>query len=100
MKYTLKAKQLLSTEHGAKGAGEAFEKEATPEEIELGVALGLYEQLRITNDELRIDEGQPGEMKDGVTDDGADGVGETHPQPLPVGGENAAKNKKKGGKQK
>jgi hypothetical protein len=98
MKYRLKAKQLLSTEHGAKSAGEVFEKEATPEEIELGVQLGLYEQLRITNDELRIDEGQPGAKTEGSKDGDNPESEIVKPTPSPSQGEGGKA--KKGGKQK
>ena len=109
MKYRLKALQLLSTEQGAKATGEVFEKTATDEEVALGVAMGLYEQLPVTNDELRIASTQPGpdgseETEDGETEDGGD-EGETHPQPLPdpvagrgPAGEEKAAKKKKGGK--
>lgn len=97
MKYKLKAKQLLSTEHGAKGAGEAFEKEATPEEIELGVALGLYEQVGMLNAHP-----QPLPEGGGNGDEGNREDDAAQPTPGPSQGEGdvAAKNKKKGGKQK
>jgi len=94
MKYTLKAKQLLSTEHGAKSAGEVFEKEATPEEIELGKQLGLYE---VAGDDLGDkDEGDEGATEKAIQK--TDEIENTKPTPNPSQGEGGKA--KKGGKQK
>lgn len=104
MKYTLKAKQLLSTEQGAKSAGEAFEKEATPEEIELGVALGLYEQAGMLNAEVGMLNAHPQPLPEGGGNgdegNGEDDAAQPTPNPSQREGDAAAKNKKKGGKQK
>jgi hypothetical protein len=119
-RFKLKALQLLSTEQGAKAAGEVFEKNATDEEVALGVALGLYEvagnsEFRMLNAEThplplpardysRGGEQASDETEDGETEDGGD-EGETHPQSLPdpvagrgPAGEEKAAKKKKGGK--